>query len=109
MCVRLVVASSCPSNPVSFSIVKIVAYFLLDALIILSMLAVVGMSGILRSHLYFGRFHSNSLVFTKYWYALAYPVLVLLHTFMLAIAIFTSSGCLKSASWLSRLSLCEMS
>jgi hypothetical protein len=46
-----VVTSSCASNPVSARIVKIVAYFLDDALMILLMFSVVGISGIFLSHL----------------------------------------------------------
>jgi len=46
-----VVTSSWASMPVSARIVKIVAYFLVDADIILLMFSVVGISGILRSHL----------------------------------------------------------
>lgn len=52
-----VVTNSWASMPVSARIVKIVAYFLVDALIILLMFSVVGISGILRSHLYFGLSH----------------------------------------------------
>jgi len=48
---RVVLASSQPSKPVSFRIVKIVANLGVEAEIILSMFAVVGMSGIFLSHL----------------------------------------------------------
>jgi hypothetical protein len=51
MFLRSIVASSCASNPVSASIVKIVAYFGVDADIILLMFSVVGMRGIFLSHL----------------------------------------------------------
>ena len=54
---RVVLASSQPSNPVSFRIVKIVANLGVDAEIILSMSAVFGMSGIFLSHLYLGLDH----------------------------------------------------
>lgn len=59
---RFVVASSCPFKPVSLRIVKIVAYSLVEADMILSTFAVVGMSGIFRSHLYFGFVHWILLV-----------------------------------------------
>jgi len=45
-----VVASSCPSSPVSVRIVKIVAYLGVDALMILLMFSVVGIIGIFLSH-----------------------------------------------------------
>jgi len=48
---RVISASSQHSKPVSFRIVNMVAYFGVEAEIILSTLAVVGMSGIFRSHL----------------------------------------------------------
>ena len=51
ICVLGIVANSIPSNPVSFKIVKIVAYFRDDAEIILSMFAVVGIRGIFLSTL----------------------------------------------------------
>ena len=51
MFLRSIFASSCASNPVSASIVKIVAYFGVDADIILLMFSVVGMRGIFLSHL----------------------------------------------------------
>jgi hypothetical protein len=51
MSFRCVVTSSCPSSPVSARIVKIVAYFSVAALMILFMFSVVGIRGILRSHL----------------------------------------------------------
>ncbi len=49
--------SSCPSSPVSVKIVKSVAYFLLEAEMILFMFSVVGISGIFRSHLKYGFSH----------------------------------------------------
>ena len=58
----VMVASSCPSKPVSFRIVKIIAYLRVDADMILSIFAVVGMIGIFRSHLYFGFVHWILLV-----------------------------------------------
>ena len=51
MSFRCTVASSCASNPCSFRIVKIVEYFCEEAEMILSMFWVVGIMGILRSHL----------------------------------------------------------
>lgn len=62
MSFRCTVASSCASSPCSLSIVKMVEYFCDDAEIILSMFAVVGIIGILRSHLKYGFFHSISFV-----------------------------------------------
>ena len=53
---RVTVASSCPSKPVSFRIVKIVAYLREAADIILSTFCVVGIRGIFLSHLYLGLF-----------------------------------------------------
>ncbi len=52
-----VVTSSWAFNPVSARIVKIVAYFGVDADIILLMFSVVGIRGIFLSHLKYGRFH----------------------------------------------------
>ena len=49
--VLVVVASSCVSIPVCSRIVKMVAYFLEDALITLYMFSVVGIRGIFLSHL----------------------------------------------------------
>lgn len=60
-----VVTSSCASSPVSASIVKIVAYFGIDADMILLMFSVVGISGILRSVLYFAFSHWMPLVLQK--------------------------------------------
>jgi len=65
MSVLCVVSSSLVSSPVSLSIVKIVAYFLPVAEITLSMFAVVGIMGILRSHLYLGFSHFRPLYFAK--------------------------------------------
>ena len=56
MSFRVTVASSCPSKPVSFRIVKIVAYLREAADIILSTFCVVGIRGIFLSHLYLGLF-----------------------------------------------------
>jgi len=50
MSFRCVVTSSRASIPVSARIVKIVAYFFVHAHIILFMFSVVGIKGILRSH-----------------------------------------------------------
>ncbi len=52
-----VLCSSCPSAPVSTKMVKIVAYRFVDADIIFSMLAVVGIMGVFASHLYLGASH----------------------------------------------------
>jgi len=62
MSFRCVVTNSWASIPVSARIVNMVAYFLVDADIILFMFSVVGISGILRSHLYFGLSHFMWLV-----------------------------------------------
>lgn len=48
---RVTDANSCPSNPVSFSIVNMVAYLRVADEIILSMFAVLGIIGIFLSHL----------------------------------------------------------
>jgi hypothetical protein len=61
----LVVASSWVSNPVSSSILKIVAYLAEVALMILWMFSVVGIRDTLRSHLYFGFFHVIWFVLQK--------------------------------------------
>ena len=82
---RVVVASSCPSTPVSLRMVKIVAYFRVEADIILSTFAVVGMSGIFRSHLYFGLVHWMLLVWQNQLYTKQSFVLVALQTVELAI------------------------
>ena len=52
-----VLCSSCPSAPVSAKMVKMVAYRFVDAVIIFSTLAVVGMIGVFCSHLYLGGSH----------------------------------------------------
>lgn len=60
-----VVASSCPSSPVSSNIVNIVAYFSGDALMILCMFSVIGISGILRSVSWL--FPLDTICFTEPW------------------------------------------
>jgi len=102
------VASSCASKPVSARIVKIVAYFGGDALMILVMFSVVGMSGIFLSHLKYGFFHSIPFVLQYQLYARASLFLDWLHTGEFAIAVFTSSGFLRSAFRLSCFSLREI-
>jgi len=54
--------SSSPSTPISAISVKIVAYLLVDALIIFVTFSVVGIIGVPNSHLYFGLSHSILLV-----------------------------------------------
>jgi len=51
ICFLCVLANSIPSKPVSAKIVKIVAYFLVDADMILFMFSLVGIKGIFLSHL----------------------------------------------------------
>lgn len=76
MLLSSIVASSCASNPVSARIVKMVAYFGVDALIILLMFSVVGIRGIFLSHLKYGRFHSMPFVLQNQLYANARLFLV---------------------------------
>jgi hypothetical protein len=84
MSFRCVVTSSWASNPVSARIVKMVAYFVFDAEMILLMFSVVGISGIFRSVLYVGFVHWILLVLQNQLYAKQSLVLVALLIFAFA-------------------------
>lgn len=99
--------SSSPSTPISAMMVKIVAYRLVDALIILVTFSVVGIIGVPCSHLYLGLSHGMLLVLANHSYARQKLDLLDSDSFELAITVFTSFGFLRSATLLSCLSRCR--
>ena len=85
--------------------VNMVAYFLVDAEIILSTFVVVGISGIFLSHVYFGFVHWILFVLQNQSYAKQSLVLVALLTLWFAMYSLIECGLLRSAFWSSCLRL----